>query len=112
MSKQIFELSEKVERFLNAMDVFGTRYYGDNAQTQKDHKFMQRKYVQGGRFLQGRRHAQRSMYAKIFNTPTPKTVTPKITKKDDKKSGKRCHSFWARECANRRAECHRCTKFY
>jgi len=65
--KEVIEIpDEKIDRYIKAVGVFGSRYYGDDKQLIKDLKFMDKMYDKGGRWTEGKNHAMKELFKKIF----------------------------------------------
>lgn len=57
---------KKIDRYINATYAFGTRYYGEDKQLERDLAFMSKKYEQGGGWSDGKKHAFKELFKRIF----------------------------------------------
>lgn len=61
---------KKIDRYIDAVEMFGTssaRYVTDK-QLVRDLNFMKKKYEEGGGWSEGRKHAMKELFKRIFKT--------------------------------------------
>jgi hypothetical protein len=61
---------KKLDRYTNAVTTFGTSgsRYVEGKQLQRDLAFMNKKYEEGGKWEEGKKHAIKELFKKIFKT--------------------------------------------